>query len=173
MAIARCVWWQQLQLARIIYRLVLLSNRSQSARIMYRWVYCQIDCNQLGSCIDEYILKLIAISLDRVSMSILLNWLQSAWIVYRWVYRWWFRWWFHRWVWRSVQRWVPLGCAGLSTSAKRSTAQTRCFYGYQLRGFNRLVVEQTHRFTDSFYRLFNGYQPRGHKGYYNSDLTLL
>jgi hypothetical protein len=46
-----------------------------------------------------------------------------------------------------------IGCTGLSTSAKRSTAQTRGFY----RGFKGLVIKQTRRFTD----------------YYNSYLTLL
>jgi hypothetical protein len=30
----------------------------------------QIDCNQLGSCADEYIIKLIAISSDCVSMDV-------------------------------------------------------------------------------------------------------
>ncbi len=34
------------------------------------WHHCQIDCNQLGLCIDEYIFKLIAISLDRVWMDV-------------------------------------------------------------------------------------------------------
>ncbi len=38
---------------------------------------------------------------------------------------------------------------------------------------NKLVVLQTHFTGSSFYGLFNGYQPRGHKGYYNSDSTLL
>ncbi len=38
---------------------------------------------------------------------------------------------------------------------------------------NKIVVLQT-RFTGStFHELFNGYQPRGHNGYYNSDGTLL
>jgi hypothetical protein len=31
---------------------------------------CQIDCNQLGLCADEYIIKLIAISFDRVSLDV-------------------------------------------------------------------------------------------------------
>ncbi len=31
---------------------------------------CQIDCNQLGLCADEYIVKLVAISLDCVSMDV-------------------------------------------------------------------------------------------------------
>ncbi len=34
------------------------------------WHCCQIDCNQLGSCVNEYIVKLIAISLDPVSMDV-------------------------------------------------------------------------------------------------------
>jgi hypothetical protein len=34
------------------------------------WHCCRIDCNQLGLCIDEYIVKLIAVSLDRVSMDV-------------------------------------------------------------------------------------------------------
>jgi hypothetical protein len=34
------------------------------------WHLCQIDCDQLGSCIDEYIGKSIAISLDHVSMDV-------------------------------------------------------------------------------------------------------
>ncbi len=34
------------------------------------WHCCQIDCNQLGSCINEYIVKLIAISSDHVSMDV-------------------------------------------------------------------------------------------------------
>jgi hypothetical protein len=39
-------------------------------RLYIDWHCCQIDCNQLGLCIDEYIGKLIAISLDRVSMDV-------------------------------------------------------------------------------------------------------
>jgi hypothetical protein len=34
------------------------------------WHCCQIDRNQLGLCVDEYIIKSIAISLDRVSMDV-------------------------------------------------------------------------------------------------------
>ncbi len=34
------------------------------------WHHCQINCNQLGLCINEYIVELIAISLDRVSMDV-------------------------------------------------------------------------------------------------------
>ncbi len=34
------------------------------------WHCCQIDCNQLGLCINEYIVESIAISLDRVSMDV-------------------------------------------------------------------------------------------------------
>ena len=34
------------------------------------WHRRQIDCNQLESCIDEYIVKLIAISSDHVSMDV-------------------------------------------------------------------------------------------------------
>ncbi len=34
------------------------------------WHYCQINPNQLGLCINEYIVELIAISLDRVSMDV-------------------------------------------------------------------------------------------------------
>ncbi len=34
------------------------------------WHCCRIDCNKLGSCIDENIVELIAISLDRVSMDV-------------------------------------------------------------------------------------------------------
>jgi hypothetical protein len=41
------------------------------------------------------------------------------------------------------------GFSGLSTSAKRLTAQMRGFHGYQLRGFNGLVIKQTCHFTDS------------------------
>ncbi len=44
-----------LQSAWIVYRLALSSNRLQSARIVYRWMY---------------IVELIAISLDRVSMDV-------------------------------------------------------------------------------------------------------
>jgi hypothetical protein len=97
----------------------------------------------------------IAIILDHILIGMLLNQLQSAQIVYRWVYR-------RincnqlglyidehpRWV---CQQWVvrlfPLGHAGLLTSAKQLTAQTRGFYDYQPRGFNGLVVKQTHCFT--------------------------
>ncbi len=32
--------------------------------------HCQIDCNQLGLSVDEYIVELIAISLDCVSMDV-------------------------------------------------------------------------------------------------------
>jgi hypothetical protein len=39
-------------------------------RLYIDWHCCQIDCNQLGLCIDEYIGKLIAIRLDRVSMDV-------------------------------------------------------------------------------------------------------
>jgi hypothetical protein len=34
------------------------------------WHCCQIECNQLGLCINEYIVELIAISLDCVSMDV-------------------------------------------------------------------------------------------------------
>jgi hypothetical protein len=34
------------------------------------WHCCQINYNQLGSCTDEYIVELIAISSDRVSMDV-------------------------------------------------------------------------------------------------------
>jgi hypothetical protein len=34
------------------------------------WHCCQIDHNQLGLCIDEYIVELIAISSDRVWMDV-------------------------------------------------------------------------------------------------------
>jgi hypothetical protein len=49
------------------------------------WHCHQIDRNQLGLCINEYIVELIAISLDLVLISILSNQLQSARIVYRWM----------------------------------------------------------------------------------------
>ncbi len=39
-------------------------------RLYIDWHHCQINCNQLGLCIDEYIVKLIVISLDRVSMDV-------------------------------------------------------------------------------------------------------
>jgi hypothetical protein len=42
--------------------------------------------------------------------------------------------------------WLHLDCAGLSTSAKRSTAQTRGFHSYQPRGLNGLVIKQTRHF---------------------------
>ncbi len=44
-----------LQLARIVYQLALLSNRLRSARIMYQWMY---------------VVELIAISSDHVSMDV-------------------------------------------------------------------------------------------------------
>jgi hypothetical protein len=47
-------------------------------------VCCQINCNRLGLSIDEYILELIAISLDRISIGILLNQLRLARNAYRW-----------------------------------------------------------------------------------------
>jgi hypothetical protein len=34
------------------------------------WHRCQIDCNQLGLCVDEYIIKSIEISLNRVSIDV-------------------------------------------------------------------------------------------------------
>ncbi len=34
------------------------------------WHCCRINCNQLGLCIDEYIVELIAISSDCVSMDV-------------------------------------------------------------------------------------------------------
>jgi hypothetical protein len=37
---------------------------------VYQLACCQIDCNQLGSYIDWYIVELIAISSDRISMGI-------------------------------------------------------------------------------------------------------
>jgi hypothetical protein len=45
---------------------------------------CQIDCNLLGLCINNYIIESIAISLDHISIGISLNQLQSAWIGYGW-----------------------------------------------------------------------------------------
>jgi hypothetical protein len=39
-------------------------------RLYIDWHCCQIDCNQLGLCIDEYIVKLIAISSNCVSMDV-------------------------------------------------------------------------------------------------------
>jgi hypothetical protein len=44
---------------------------------------------------------------------------------------------------------IPLGCAGLLTSAKHLTAQPRGFYGYQPRGFNGLIIKRTRHLTDS------------------------
>ncbi len=107
----------------------ILSNWLRSARIVYQWVYCPINCNQLGLCI---------------------NWCQRW---FWWWVRWWVwqsvQWWFRRLVWRWVWWLVSLGCAGLSTSVKCLTALSRGFYGYQPRGFNGLVVKQTRCFTDS------------------------
>ncbi len=34
------------------------------------WHHCQIDCDQLRLCIDDYIVKSIAISSDRASMDV-------------------------------------------------------------------------------------------------------
>ncbi len=48
----------------------MLLNRLQSARIVYWWVHHWIDCNQLGSYTDWYIVELIAISSDSISMGI-------------------------------------------------------------------------------------------------------
>ncbi len=124
-AIARCAWWRQLQSAQIIHWLAWSLNQLQSAWIVYQWVYCWIDCNQLGSCINGC-----------------RQWVQ------RWV-RCWVQWWVRRWVWWWDQWLVPLCCAGLSTSAKRLTAQTRGFHGYQPRGFIGLVDKRTRRFRDS------------------------
>ncbi len=39
-------------------------------RLYINWHCCQIDCDQLGLCIDKYIVELIAISLDHVSMDV-------------------------------------------------------------------------------------------------------
>ena len=39
-------------------------------RLYIDWHCCQIDCNLLGLCIDEYIVELIAISSDHVSMDV-------------------------------------------------------------------------------------------------------
>ncbi len=146
------LWWRQLW----------------SAWNLYPLACCCIDCNQLGLCINEYIFELITISLDCILIGILLNWLQSAWIVYRWAYCWidcnqlglyinghwqWFWWW----VWWWIAWLIPLGRAGLSTTAKHSTAQTRGFYGYQPRGFNWLAVKQTSCIS----------------GYYNSEVSFI
>ncbi len=97
------------------------------------WHRRQIDCNQLESCIDEYIVKLIAISSDHVSMDV-----DSG---FDGVFDGGFDAQFH------------LAVMELSTSAKHSTAQPRGFCGYQPRGFNGLIVKGTRCFTDLFYRL--------------------
>jgi hypothetical protein len=39
-------------------------------RLYIDWHCCRIDPSQLGLCVDEYIIKLFAISLDRVSMDV-------------------------------------------------------------------------------------------------------
>jgi hypothetical protein len=39
-------------------------------RLYFDWHCHQIDCNQLGLCIDEYIAKLFVISLNRISRGI-------------------------------------------------------------------------------------------------------
>jgi hypothetical protein len=39
-------------------------------RLYINWHRCQINRNQLGLCIDEYIVELIAISSDHVSMDV-------------------------------------------------------------------------------------------------------
>jgi hypothetical protein len=39
-------------------------------RSYINWHHCRINHNQLGSCIDEYIVKLIAISSDHVLMDV-------------------------------------------------------------------------------------------------------
>ncbi len=39
-------------------------------RLYINWHHCQINCNQLGLCIDEYIVELIAISLDCALMDV-------------------------------------------------------------------------------------------------------
>jgi hypothetical protein len=96
------------------------------------WHCCQIDRNQLGLCVDEDIIKSIAISLDHVSMDVdggFNGGFDGG-----------FNGWFH--------------LAVLGYQPQRSMkAQTRGFYGYQLSGFNGFVVKQTHHFTDLFYRL--------------------
>jgi hypothetical protein len=38
--------------------------------LFINWHCCRIDRDQLGSCVDEYIVKLIAITLDCVSMDV-------------------------------------------------------------------------------------------------------
>jgi hypothetical protein len=39
-------------------------------RLYINWHHCQINPNQLGLCVDEYIVKSIAISSDSVSMDV-------------------------------------------------------------------------------------------------------
>jgi hypothetical protein len=100
------------------------------------WHCPQIDCNQLGLCIDEYIIKSIVISLDCILMGIN-GGLDSG-----------FNGGFDGGIYGGSFHQFHLAMLGyLSTFAKRSMAQTRGFYGYQPRGFNGLVVKRTHCFT--------------------------
>ncbi len=92
------------------------------------------NCDRLGLYI---IVELIAISLDRASMDVDCGF-DSGFDI---EFDGWFR--------GGFNGGFDGGCAGLSTSAKHLTAQTRGFYGYQLRGFNGLIVKQSYHFTDS------------------------
>jgi hypothetical protein len=80
------------------------------------WHCHQIDRNQLGLCVDEYIVESMAISSDRVSMDVD----------------------------GSFDGGFDGGFDGrfhLAVLGYHLTAQTRGFYGYQVRGFNGLVVK--------------------------------
>ena len=118
-------------------------------RLYINWHCRQINHNQLGLCINEYIIELISISSDPVSMDVdggFDGGFDSG-----------FNGWFNSEFDGGFNGWFHLAVLGLSTSAKHSTAQTRGFYSYQPRRFNGLVGKRTRCFTD----------------YYNSDLTLL
>jgi hypothetical protein len=91
-----------------------------------------LDCILNGIVVES-----IATSLDCVLMSILLNRLRSAQMVYQSMLT----------VFSTLDSMVGLTvgstwCAGLSTSAKCLTAQTRGFYSYQSRGFNGLLLNK-------------------------------
>ncbi len=74
------------------------------------WHRCQINCNQLGLCINGYIVKSIAISLERVSMDVD-GGFDGGFDVG-----------FNGRLDGGFNGRFDSGCAGLSTSAKRSTA---------------------------------------------------
>jgi hypothetical protein len=125
-----------LKLAWIVYQLTLLSNWLQSARIMYWWLY---------------IAKLIAIRIVYrwMSMVVLMVGLTVGSTVGSMV---------------GLMVGLTVGSTMGSTWLYWAINLSKAFDSSEER-LNELLVLQTCFTGSSFYGLFNGYQPRGRKGY--------